>query len=154
MKWLKSILVGLVASLVIYLIMMLGINGTGFAPFNIPPSEAFLQVFDINNGPLPLIVHFGYGTFWSVMLLAAYGDEVNIKKGIVLATILWLFLMIVYSPLIGWGFFGFGDASSLDPSAPLYLEEGPKFLIGSYIIHLIYGAIIGLGNKFWAIEAG
>jgi len=56
-----------------FLLMMLGIHGTGTAPFNLPPSAAFLGQFGLNMGPLPLLVHFGYGATWSLVLVGLYG---------------------------------------------------------------------------------
>lgn len=148
MKWIKSAFIGMLGSLVMFIVMMLGIN-SGFSPFNLPPSAAFLQSIGLNMGPLPLIVHLGYGAFWSIILLVVYERQVSIKKGLILASLLWLFMMIVYSPIIGWGFFGFGSAGTLDPSAPLYLQAGPKYLVITLILHIIYGAIIGWGNAAW-----
>lgn len=40
MKWLKAATVGALGSLVMFLLLMLGIHGTGIAPFNLPPSAA------------------------------------------------------------------------------------------------------------------
>jgi len=149
MKWIKSASAGLLGSLVMFALMMIGIKVTGIAPFNMPPSAAFLKSMGLYAGPLALILHFGYGAFWSVLLLTICKARVGIKKGVLLASLLWLFMMIVYSPIIGWGFFGFGTASSLDPSAPLYLEAGAKYMIITLVLHLIYGTIIRWGNASW-----
>ena len=149
MKWLKSAGIGVLGSIVMFALMMLGIHVTGIAPFNLPPSAAFLESIRLNIGPLALMTHLGYGASWSIILLALYKNQVSTKNGIILASLLWLFMMIVYSPIIGWGFFGFGTESTLDPSAPLYLESGPKYLIMTPVLHLIYGGIIGWGNASW-----
>ncbi|WP_138429669.1 hypothetical protein [Fodinibius saliphilus] len=146
MKWVKSAITGLVGSLVMFIIMTVGINVTGIAPFNIPPSAAFLYTLGLNIGPLPVIVHFSYGIFWSVALYFFLKDNVSIKNGIYLAIALWAFMMIVLSPIIGWGPFGFGSANKLAVDSPLYLETGPKYLIMTLLLHLIYGSIIGWGN--------
>ncbi|NGP89099.1 hypothetical protein [Fodinibius halophilus] len=146
MKWIKSAFSGLAGSFVMFIIMMVGIHATGFAPFNTPPSAAFLHQLGLNIGPLPLIVHFGYGAFWSVVLYYFFKESVSIKEGIYLALALWGVMMLILSPIIGWGFFGFGGADELAADAPLYLESGPKYLIMTLILHLIYGAIIGWGN--------
>jgi len=149
MKWTKAAGVGLLGSLIMFLLMMLGIHGTGIAPFNTPPSAAFLIKLGLPAQPLGLIVHFGYGAFWSVLLVYLYGNRVDIKKGLGIALGAWLIMMIIYSPIIGWGVFGFGDARTLAVSNPLYLEAGPKYLISTLLLHLIFGAIIGWGNAKW-----
>ncbi|MFB6264992.1 MAG: hypothetical protein ABEL76_15440 [Bradymonadaceae bacterium] len=145
-EWLKAAGSGLVASLVMFVVLALGIHVTGFAPFNMPPSAAFLEVLGLNTGPLPLFAHFGYGAFWSIVLVRLYGGAVDVKKGLTLAGGLWLFMMGVYSPVIGWGFFGFGTAGQMAESAPLYLEPGPKYAVLTFVLHALYGAIVGKMN--------
>lgn len=106
MKWFKSAVIGALGSLVMFLLMVFGIHGAGVAPFNLPPSAAFLEILGLNIGPLPLLVHFCYGATWSLLLVALYGAETNVRRGIYLATGLWLSMMLVYSSIIGWGVFG------------------------------------------------
>lgn len=154
MKWLKAALIGALGSLVMFVVLFLGIHVTGMAPFNVPPSAAFLETLGLNVGPLPLVVHFGYGATWSIVLVGLYGAAVNAKRGIGLALALWGFMMIVYSPIIGWGFFGFGGPNhGLDPSHALYLGSGVKYVGATLVLHLIYGGIIGWGNATWTVDA-
>jgi hypothetical protein len=100
-------------------VIIMAANGAGIAPFNLPPSAAFFETFGLNLEPLALIVHFGYGVFWSLVLVALFQDKTTVVKGNLLALGLWLILMIVYSPIIGWGMFGLGAASQLAPDHPL-----------------------------------
>lgn len=154
MKWFKAALVGALGSLVMFGLMMLGIHGTGIAPFNLPPSAAFLEQFGLNVGPLPLLAHFGYGATWSMVLVALYGGGTDVRAGLTVATALWLFMMGVYSPLIGWGVFGVGGAGhALAPDAALYLGSPIKYIGATLLLHLLYGAIIGGLNPAW-IEFG
>ncbi len=147
----KAVLVGALASLIMFVLMKLGIDVMGTAPFKIPPSAAFLEKMGLNKGPLPLVVHFGYGATWSVVFLVLFRDGMSIGKAIGLAMGLWLFMMIVYSPVIGWGFFGFGGAEYPE-SSKLYLEPGPKYLVVTLVLHLIYGGVIGWLNPLWINE--
>jgi len=150
MKWIKAVAVGAIGSLVMFLLIMFGIHGTGVAPFNLPPSAAFLESFGLNVGPLPLLVHFGYGATWSVVLVAIYGPNPSLRSGVGVALVLWLLMMLVYTPLIGWGIFGFGGPGhQLAPSAPLYLGSSVKYVGATLVLHLIYGTIIGWGNAAW-----
>jgi hypothetical protein len=144
MKWLKAAAVGALGSLLMFVLMAAGIYGTGIAPFNVPPSAAFLTKLGLNVGPLPLLVHFGYGATWAVVLAAVYGPEASWKEGLAVAGGLWLFMMLVYSPFIGWGVFGFGGAGhSLPPDAPLYLGNPVKYVASTLLLHGVYGLVIG-----------
>ncbi len=150
MKWLKAAVIGALGSLVMFLIMMMGIHVTGIAPFNIPPSAAFLETLGLNVGPLPLLAHFGYGATWSLVLVALYGADTDLKAGLTVAGALWLFMMLVYSPVIGWGVFGFGGTGhTLSSTDPLYLGSPVKYLVATLVLHLIYGGIIGSLNPAW-----
>lgn len=144
----KVALVGVFGSLVMFLFMVVGIHVTGVAPFQLPPSAAFLEQMGLNIGPLPLLVHFGYGATWSVVLVMLFQRRTNLARGLALAMGLWLFMMVVYSPLIGWGFFGFGG-SEFPKDSILFLESGPKYLIVTFLLHVVYGSIIGWLNSVW-----
>lgn len=89
------------------------------------------------------------------MLVAVYGRDATIGKGLGLAAALWLVMMAAYSPLIGWGVFGFGGAGhQLSPTDPLYLGSPVKYAVGTFVLHLIYGGLIGGLNPAWiSIEA-
>ena len=148
MKWLKSALVGALGSLVMFALMMAGIHGTGIAPFNIPPSAAFLEQLGLNVGPLPLLAHFGYGATWSLVLVSWFGPDTNVRRGLLLATGLWLFMMLVYSPIIGWGVFGVGGAE-YQSGHLLHLGSPVKYIGATFLLHLLYGWIIGGLNAAW-----
>ena len=147
MKWIKSAVVGALGSLVMFLLMMFGIHGADIAPFNLPPSAAFLETLGLNVGPLPLLVHFGYGATWSLLLVGLFGADTNVRRGLSLAIGLWLFMMLVYSPIIGWVVFGFG--SSYEPGTTLHLGSPIKYIVATLVLHLIYGWIIGGLNPAW-----
>jgi hypothetical protein len=150
MKWIKAAVVGALGSLIMFLFIMFGIHGAGVAPFNLPPSAAFLEKIGLNVGPLPALAHFGYGATWSLVLVGLYDRDVSVGKGLALAMGLWLFMMVVYSPIIGWGFFGFGGAGhDLAASNPLYLGSPVKYVGATLVLHLIYGAVIGGLNPVW-----
>jgi hypothetical protein len=150
MKWIKAATVGVLGSIVMFVLIMLGIHGVGVAPFNLPPSAAFLEMLGLNVGPLPLLVHFGYGATWSLVLVALFGRDASLGKGLGLAVALWLVMMVAYSPLIGWGVFGIGGAGhQLSPTDPLYLGSPVKYGVATLALHLIYGGIIGGLNPAW-----
>jgi len=148
MPWLKAGLIGALGSLVMFILMMAAIHGAGVAPFNMPPSAAFLERIGMNVGPLPLVAHFGYGVFWSIVFVALFKQKMNAWRGLALAGALWLFMMLVYSPIIGWGVFGFGAVERTADHA-LYLGAPVKYTVATAVLHVIYGLTIGLLNPLW-----
>jgi len=150
MNWVKAGVAGLVGSLLIFVVMLVGINVTGFAPFNMPPSAAFLEALGVAPKPLAIIAHFGYGFVWAMILYAIFRDRVNVMNGMGIALFQWLIMMLVYSPIIGWGLFGFGGvAHGFAPDAPLYLGNPVKYMIMTLVLHLAYGAINGWLVPVW-----
>jgi hypothetical protein len=149
-NWVKAGAVGALGSLIIFIVMMVGIHVTGMAPFNLPPSAAFLEVLGMNIGPLPLIAHFGYGIAWALILLAVFGEKTDIWRGIGVSVIVqWLVLMqLVYSPIIGWGVFG-TNAGTLPADNPLALNAMVPYIVMTLVLHLVYGALNGWLIPLW-----
>lgn len=150
MNWIKAGAVGALGSLIIFIVMMLGIHVTGMAPFNLPPSAAFLEVLGRNIGPLPLVVHFGYGILWAIILLAIFGEKTDIWRGIGVSVIVqWLILMqLIYSPFIGWGVFGM-NAGTLPADNPLALNAMVPYVVMTLVLHIVYGALNGWLIPLW-----
>lgn len=148
MNWLKAAGVGALAALVMFILMKVGIQ-TGNAPFEVPPSAAFLKTLGMLDIPLPLalIAHFGYGIFWSIVLVAIFREHTDLVRGLGLAFVLWLGMMLIHSPLIGWGVFGMADTSQLPED--LQLGSPVKYIVATLILHAVYGGIIGWLNPRW-----
>lgn len=154
MKWIKAIVAGLVAGLVMFIVLAIGTN-TGMAPINVPPSAAFLAATTgIKSPPLAALLHFAYAALGSVLLVAIFGRRTNLTKGIGLALILWLILMLVYSPIIGWGFFGAGGPNhAMPPASPLYIGSAGRYVLITLVLHAVYGLIIGWIDQAWIKES-
>lgn len=150
-SYLLAILAGMAGSLVMFFLMRLGIS-KNIAPFNVTPSAAMVIKLGFSPKPLALIVHLLYGALGSVILIAIYKKASSLKSGLIIAFLMWLIFMVVYSPILGWGFFGFGNASSLASDSPLYLAPGPKFMLITLVLHIIYGIIIGLLDQWIVTE--
>lgn len=147
----KAGVAGIAASLAMFILMRIGL-ATGMAPFNIPPSAAFLMKLGILVKPLGLIAHFFYGTLWAVLLAGFYQGQVTIMKGVGLSVFLWLIMMFIISPIIGWGLFGFSEATELPADTKLYLDQPPKYVIATLVLHIVYGVIVGAVQAKWAVK--
>lgn len=147
----KSGIVGLIASLAMFILMQVAL-ATGIVPFHTAPSHAFLIALGIDLKVAAIVVHFLYGTFWSILIVLFYSDDLNFGRCISLSILLWIILMIVLSPVIGWGFFGGGENTLLKPEHRMYIESGFKYPLVTLIIHLVYGSILGWLNPAWAIR--
>ena len=142
--WAAAAGIGLGAAMVMYAIMK-PLLIAGVCPFNVPPSVAVFLRFDWPApAALGLALHFAYGTAGALLLAGAFKRRVTIWHGLGLAAVLWLVLMVVYSPLIGWGFFGIGGpGSALPPEAPLHLGWPLEYMVATFTLHVVYGALVG-----------
>lgn len=151
MPWAKAAVNGALGSLVMVLIMQMALSGVLplDAPFNVPPSSAVLHGLGLDVTGLALLLHFGYGAVWSVVLLWLFWDRTTTLKGIGLALVLWLGMMLILSPVLGWGVFGWSGTPDLPREDPLFLTGGPRYAVMTLLLHVIYGAIIGVLNRRW-----
>lgn len=139
----KIFVSGFLASLAMFVMVSMGIHITGLAPFNLSPSAAFLYNLGIQDSLYAIILHFCYGTLWSYVFVHAYEEDVSVKRAVLLALVLWFFMMVVYSPLIGWGMLGMGYAPLLLPDHPLYLSSNIAYVLFTLLLHMVYGLMLG-----------
>lgn len=153
MKWLKAAGAGALASVIMFIVMMVLVRGVGVAPFEVPPSAALLQALDLPPQPLAAILHFAYGILAPVILVAIAGRAgAGFAGGLILAAIMWIVMQLVFAPLIGWG--AFGTAAPIEPGGGVAaLESTRKYIVATLVLHLIYGLFVGLGNRMWTRKA-
>ncbi|MCG2589242.1 hypothetical protein [Rhodohalobacter sulfatireducens] len=147
MKWIKVILIGMAATFSMDVVMKTAMYLLSIAPTNIHPAAAFLYNLGIEQSLFSSLVHYSYGTLWAFVFLYAFEYEVSVKRGLQLAVALWFFMMLVYSPIIGWGFFGIGNAELLSPGHPLYLSSTIEYLFITLLVHLAYGTVLGMLSR-------
>lgn len=150
MKWLKAIFSGLVAGFVMFTLLVASIH-SGFAPINTSLVSAFLlATANIQFHLLSALLHFAYAVLGSILLVAIFDYRTSTSKGIGLALVLWLILMVIYSPIIGWGIFGAGGLNSnLPPTSPLHIEASGIYILLTLVLHVVYGSIIGWLDTHW-----
>ncbi len=128
-EWAKAIGVGLANGLLLSAVMV-PLNLGGASPFPKPVGLAFAET--VLGGPLPLPVgllfHLVYVTAWSAAFVAVCRDRLSLQNALVLALALWLVALIVFFPVIGWGFLGLGI--------------GAHVVVAALVPHLLFGAFL------------
>lgn len=143
MKWTKVTIIGIIATFSMDIAMNGAMYLLSLAPTNIHPAAAFLYNLGIENQLVGKFLHYSYGTLWAFVFVYAFEDEVSVKRGLQLVIILWLFMMLVYSPIIGWGFWGISNAKLLSTDHPLYLSSTAEYILLTSLVHIVYGTVLG-----------
>ncbi|MCH4564398.1 hypothetical protein MKP05_14905 [Halomonas sp. EGI 63088] len=132
-SWPRAIGIGLIVSLLTALVMG-ALMGLGVSPFPQPPSLAFAETILARSLPLPvgLLFHTVYVTFWCVVFVRFFPQR-NIKTALGLAAALWLVILVIFFPVVGWGIAGLGI--------------GPRLIPASLLPHLLFGILL------WGLDA-
>lgn len=131
-SWAGAIGIGVAVS-VLTAIVMVAATSAGISPFPKPPSLAFAETLLGRPLPLPvgLLFHTAYVTFWSVVFVQFFPKR-SFWPAMALAGALWIVILVVFFPLVGWGFAG--------------LQVSPKLIPASFLPHLLFGLFL------WALE--
>ena len=127
-SWLRAVGIGIVVS-IITAAVMLALVLAGVSPFPKPPSLAFAETVLARPLPLPvgLLFHTIYVTFWSVIYVR-YFPRRDIWSALGLVVFLWIVILVVFFPIVGWGLAG--------------LTIGPKLIVASFVPHLLFGLLL------------
>jgi hypothetical protein len=133
----KAIGVGIATAVILSLVMVPAFKA-GISPLPKPLGLAFAQVL-LGEVPLPvgLLFHIAYVTFWSVVYVAVFKRQ-SFLNALWLALGLWLVVLVLFFPIVGWGFFG--------------LAVSPKLIVASLVPHVLF-AIVLWGICRWAFPA-
>lgn len=127
-NWLRAVGIG-VAVAILTAIIMVALLKAGMSPFPKPPSLAFAETLLGRGLPLPvgLLFHIAYVTFWSVVFLQFFPRR-NLATALALAGVLWLIILAVFFPIVGWGFAG--------------LHISPTLIPASFLPHLLFALFL------------
>ncbi|MEO8717600.1 MAG: hypothetical protein ABI423_05215 [Burkholderiales bacterium] len=127
-SWLRAIGIGLGVAVLTALVMQTLVK-IGVSPFPNPPSLALAETLLSRDLPLPvgLLFHTAYVTFWCVVYVR-FSPKRDIKTALALALALWLVILVVFFPVIGWGFAG--------------LHISPKLIPASLLPHFLFGILL------------
>ncbi len=115
---LKALGIGVLTAVLLSAVMVPAFK-FGIAPMPKPPSLAFAQVLLGPNVPLPvgLLVHVAYVTFWALVYVIVFRDHLTFLNALWLGLALWVVILLVFFPIIGWGFLGLGISPKLIPAS-------------------------------------
>ena len=127
-SWLRSIGIGIAVS-ALTAIVMVALLKAGVSPFPQPPSLAFAETLLGRSLPLPVgqLFHTAYVTFWSGVFVR-YFPRKTLPTALGLAAVLWGVILVVFFPVVGWGFAG--------------LAIGPQLIPASALPHLLFGLLL------------
>ncbi|MGH8219164.1 MAG: hypothetical protein ACREUT_11475 [Steroidobacteraceae bacterium] len=113
----KAIAIGVASALLLTAVMLPAFK-FDIAPMPKFPSLALAEVILGRAVPLPigLFFHIAYVTFWSVVYVALFRDRMTFLNALWLALTLWVVLLVVFFPIVGWGFLGLGIGVKLIPA--------------------------------------
>jgi len=133
-SWPRAFGIGVAVGVLTALVMLI-LSETGISPFPKPPSLAFAEVLLDRQLPMPvgLLFHTAYVVLWSVVFVRFFPRR-NIKTALALAGALWLMLLAVFFPIVGWGFAG--------------LHVSPKLIPASLLPHLLFGVLLWGLDKY------
>ena len=109
----------------------MGVVGDWFAGLT---SNALINVARPNLYAATAVFLIG-GLVWAMLYGLVFEPRLRgpgWQRGMIFSLLPWLFSLLVFMPLVGGGIFGVG------------LGAGPLPIIGNLILHLIYGAMLGV----------
>lgn len=129
-EWGKAFSVGIANGILLSAIMVPALK-LGLSPFPKPLGLAFAEAL-LGGRPLPLPVgllfHLAYVTLWSMAFIAFLRESLTLRNALLLAFLLWIGVLIVFFPIVGWGFLGLGIS--------------PKLIVASFVPHLLFGIFL------------
>jgi hypothetical protein len=136
--WRRAIGVGIAVS-VLTVAFMAATMKAAISPLPKPLGLAFAETLLRRPLPLPvgLLFHTAWVTAFAVAYVGFFRDELTFARALGLAIGLWILVLIVFFPIVGWGFFG--------------LAISPKLIVGSAVPHLLF-AVLLWGFCRWAFK--
>ncbi len=108
----------------------------GISPLPKPLGLAFAETLLGARLPLPvgLLFHVVYVTAWTIVYVALFRDRLIFRNALLLGFILWVVVLVVIFPVVGWGFLGLGI--------------GPKLIVASLVPHVLFAVFLWGSCRF------
>jgi hypothetical protein len=109
---------------------------SGMSPLPGPVALVFAKtIFGAEDLPLVigLLFHAGWVTFWTVVFVALFRTSPTFLKALGLGLGLWILVLLVFFPVVGWGLLG--------------LRHGPALIVGSLVPHVLFAILLWAGCR-------
>ncbi len=102
----------------------------GLSPMPKPLGLAFAETVLGRTLPLPvgLLFHIVYVAFWSIVYVSLFRDDLSLIRALVLSALLWIAILLVFFPVVGWGFLG--------------LAISAKLIVASLVLHVLFAMFL------------
>ena len=102
----------------------------GLSPMPKPLGLAFAETVLGRTLPLPvgLLFHIVYVAFWSIIYVSLFRDDLSLIRALVLSALLWIAILLVFFPVVGWGFLG--------------LAISAKLIVASLVLHVLFAMFL------------
>ncbi|MEO5659292.1 MAG: hypothetical protein ABIQ90_05775 [Polaromonas sp.] len=129
----KAVGIGIATGVILSVVAIVGLK-TGISPLPKPLALAFAQRL-LGDVPLPvgLLFHVAYVTFWTVVFVTMFKSH-TFAKALALALALWVAVLVVFFPFVGWDLLGLG--------------VGPALIPGSLAPHILFAVLIWLFTRW------
>ena len=123
----KAVGAGIATAAILSMIMVPAFKA-GISHMPKPLGLAFAQVL-LGAAPLAvgLLFHLAYVTFWSVAYVVLFPRR-SFLEALCLALALWGLVLVVFFPVVGWGFLG--------------LAVSPKLIVAALLPHLLFAFVL------------
>jgi magnesium-transporting ATPase (P-type) len=128
-EWWKAVGVGVATAAIVAVLNVIALK-TQVSPLPKPLGLAFAEVVFGRSLPHPvgLLFHLAWVTFFSVVYVILWRNALTLRNAIILASVLWLLVLFLFFPIVGWGFFG--------------LAVSPKLILPATVSHLLFALIL------------
>ena len=121
--------VGIVTALLLTGVMVTAMK-FGLSPMPKPLGLAFAETVLGRTLPLPvgLSFHILYVAFWSIAYVSLFRDTLSLTNALVLGGLLWIAVLLIFFPVVGWGLLG--------------LTVSPTLIVASLALHVLFAVFL------------
>ena len=128
-EWWKAIFVGVATGVILAVLNVIALK-SHVSPLPKPLGLAFAETVFGRELPLPigLFFHLAWVTFFSVVYVLLWRTTLTLMNALILASALWLATVVIFFPIVGWGFLG--------------LAVSPALLLPVTVSHVLFALIL------------